>query len=238
MVCSTNKHRSQLAWGVDEDSGISESLASFELYCSPEELESFLSFRLAGLSRYSLGWPRRAAAVFWECTQGRISKAHMEALRTYALDKFHSSDTQAKFLYYAKAFLTYLTKTRLDSRYESFRLFLVLPKAIKTCKLLTGRIVTIEDVQNVLAFLKVRYTRGELDERHYVAYKASVIFGAFTGQRPDATISRITAGQVKEALKFRSREPTLHVSADQDKIRMAHFVPLHPRVIEAVEPPS
>jgi integrase len=111
-----------------------------------------------------------------------------------------------------------------------------LPKAVKTCKLLTGRIVTIEDVQNVLEFLKVRFTRGELDERHYVAYNALIIFGAFTGQRPDATIGRITAGQFEEALKFRSREPTLHVSADQDKIRMAHYVPLHPRVIEAVEP--
>jgi integrase len=129
-----------------------------------------------------------------------------------------------------------ITLKRLDARYESFRLFLELPKAVKTRKLVAGRIVTIEDVQNVLSVLKVRFTRGELDERHYVAYNALITFGAFTGQRPDATIGRITAGQVKEALKFRSREPTLHVSADQDKIRMAHYVPLHPRVIEAVEP--
>jgi hypothetical protein len=45
-----------------------------ELYYTLEELESFLTFRLAGLSRYSLGWQRRAAA-FWESTDGRISKA-------------------------------------------------------------------------------------------------------------------------------------------------------------------
>jgi hypothetical protein len=81
-----------------------------------------------------------------------------------------------------------------------------------------------------------RYERFELDERHYIAYNALVTFGAFTGQHPDATIGRITAGQFEEALKFRSREPTLHVSADKDKIRMAHYVPLHPRLIEAVEP--
>jgi len=129
-----------------------------------------------------------------------------------------------------------ITLKRLDARYQSFRLFLELPKAAKTCKLLTGRIVTIEDVQNVLSVLKSRHKRGELDERHYVAYNALITFWAFTGQRPDATIGRITAGQVKEALKFRSRGPTLLVSADQDKIRMAHYVPLHPRAIEAVEP--
>ena len=110
-----------------------------------------------------------------------VSKAHMEALRTYALDRFSSSDTQAKFLSYTRAFLSSLTKTRLDSRYESFRLFLELPKAVKTCKLLTGRIVTIEDVQNVLSVLKSRYKRGELDEQHYVAYNALIMFGAFTG---------------------------------------------------------
>ena len=98
------RQRPYITYRIDDDSsGISESLASLELYYTPEELESFLTFRLAGLSRYSVGWPRRAAAAFWEYTQGRISKAHIEALRTYALDKFHSSDTQAKFLYYAKA---------------------------------------------------------------------------------------------------------------------------------------
>jgi len=160
----------------------------------------------------------------------------MEALRKYALDRFCSSHTQAKFLGYARAFLSYLTKTSPDSRYESFRLFLELPKAVKTCKLLTRRIVTIEDVQNVLSVLKSRYKRGELDEQHYVAYNALIVFVAFTGQRPYATISRITAGQFEEALKFRSSKPTLDISADQDKIRMAHYVPLHPRIIEAVEP--
>jgi hypothetical protein len=38
--------------------------ASLELVYAREELESFLSFRLAGLSRYLFGWPRRAAAAF------------------------------------------------------------------------------------------------------------------------------------------------------------------------------
>jgi len=223
--------------GLDDDSsGPNESLTTLELYYKPDELESFLNFRLVGLSSYSLGWPRRAAAAFWECTQGRITKARMEALRMYAIDRFCSSETQAKFLSYARAFLSYLTKTRLDFRYESFRLFLELPKAVKTCKLLTGRIVTIEDVHNVLSVLKSRYKHGELDEQHYVAYNALIVFGAFTGQRLYATIGRITARQFREALKFRAKEPTLYVSADQDKVRCAHFVPLHSRVIEAVEP--
>ena len=90
----------------------------------------------------------------------------MEALQTYALDKFRCHDSKAKSLYYARASLTYLAKTKLDARYESFRLFLELPKAVKTRKLVTGRIVTIEDVQNVLAFLKVRYA-GHSDRANH-----------------------------------------------------------------------
>ncbi|MGB7902502.1 MAG: hypothetical protein WCG09_08715 [Halobacteriota archaeon] len=53
----------------DDSSGVSVPLAALELYYTPEEVEPFLTFRLAGLSRYSLGWPRRAAAAFWESTQ-------------------------------------------------------------------------------------------------------------------------------------------------------------------------
>lgn len=53
----------------DDSSGVSVPLAALELYYTPEELKAFLTFRLAGLSHYSLGWPRRAAAAFWESTQ-------------------------------------------------------------------------------------------------------------------------------------------------------------------------
>jgi len=41
----------------------------------------------------------------------------MEALLTYALDKFRSHESKAKSLNYAWAFLTYLAKTKLDARY-------------------------------------------------------------------------------------------------------------------------
>ena len=96
------KHTSQQALRLgDDSSGVSVPLAALELYYTPEEVEPFLTFRLAGLSRYSLGWPRRAAAAFWESTQGRISKARMEALLTYALDKFRSHESKAKSLNYA-----------------------------------------------------------------------------------------------------------------------------------------
>jgi len=113
-VCSTKKkHTSQQALRLGNDSsGVSVPLAALELYYTPEEVESFLTFRLAGLSRYSLGWPRLAAAAFWESTQGRISKARMGALLTYALDRFRSHDSKSKSLYYAgRSSLTWPKRT-------------------------------------------------------------------------------------------------------------------------------
>ncbi len=49
-----------------------------------------------------------------------------------------------------------------------------------------------------------------------------------------ATIARLTVGQFKEA--FKSKKPCVHVFPYQDKIRMEHYVPLHPLVVDAVKP--
>jgi hypothetical protein len=65
-------------------------------------------------------------------------------------------------------------------------------------------------------------------------YTAFVIFGAFTGQRSLATMSKLTVGQFREALQ--SKKPALQVESSQDKIHMSHYVPLHPQVVTVVQP--
>jgi hypothetical protein len=69
---------------------------------------------------------------------------------------------------------------------------------------------------------------------HYLNYKALVLFGAFTGQRPLATIARLTVGQYKEAVKL--EKPVVEVLPQQYKIRMQHYCPLLFQVLEAVLP--
>jgi hypothetical protein len=61
-----------------------------------------------------------------------------------------------------------------------------------------------------------------------------VLFGAFTGQRPLATIARLTVGQFKQAVNM--RKPVVDILPEQDKIRMQHHCPLHPQVVEAILP--
>jgi integrase len=109
-----------------------------------------------------------------------------------------------------------------------------MPKAIKESKRRTQRIVTIEDIKIVLAAINEGLENREFTKRQCQNYKALVLFGAYTGQRPIATIRKLTVGQFRAAL--RRDPPVLEVLPQQDKIRMQHYVPLHPCVVDIVTP--
>jgi len=135
---------------------------------------------------------------------------------------------------FATAFLNYLAKTHFDTRYQAFDLFLEIPKGFKARKHITSRIVTQADVENVLYAVKTAFENGEIDNDHFVNYRALLMFGAFAGQRPQATIARLTVGQFRNAVSL--EKPVLDILPEQDKIRMQHYCPLHPQVVETIAP--
>ena len=94
--------------------------------------------------------------------------------------------------------------------------------------------MTVEDVENVLKAIEKSFNIGRVDRHHYINYKAIVLLGAFTEQRPLATIARLTVEQFEEAVKM--RKPVIEILPWQDKIRMQHYCPLHPQVVEAMLP--
>lgn len=98
---------------------------------------------------------------------------------------------------------------------------------------MTARVVTKEDIEHVLAVIKAEMLKGSIDEEHARQFMGIVLFGAFTGQRPYSTIAQLRVEQFREALKL--DKPVVHVESAQDKIRMEHFVPLHPQLAGAVE---
>jgi integrase len=136
-------------------------------------------------------------------------------------------------LSFAKAFLKYLTKVRLDTRYHAFEVFLERPRTIKTRNNVTSRIITKEDIQNVIAHISNAAKNGLISDYRAKRYRAFILFGAFCGQRSLATISKLTVGQFREALQ--SDKPCIEVQSSQDKIKMQHYVPLHPQVIRAIQ---
>ncbi|MFZ0011881.1 MAG: hypothetical protein WAL97_08265 [Halobacteriota archaeon] len=155
-------------------------------------------------------------------------------MRANVLIKYRDNDAKRKVLQFARAFLRFMAKISFDQRYAAFDLFLQLPRSVKEQKRVTDRIVTKEDVENVLAAIGHANRSGSIDAYHCLNYKAMVMFGAFTGQRPLVTIARLTVGQFKEALKL--EKPVVNIFPEQDKIRMQHYCPLHPQVVEAILP--
>jgi len=112
------------------------------------------------------------------------------------------------------------------------RPFLEMPKGLKARKHVTSRIVTQEDVENLLLAAKRAYEKGDIDAHHYGNYRAIILFGALAGQRPQATIAKLTVQQFREAIQ--QDKAVLDVLPAQDKIRMQHYCSLHPQVVEAV----
>ncbi len=169
-----------------------------------------------------------------DCTNGSISKEAIDKLRLFVLNKYRSEDSHIKVLSFAKSFLKFLIKARLDSRYHAFEVFLERPRAIKTRNNVTSRIVTKEDIENILAHVGNARKDGLVSSYRAQHYAAFVLFGAFTGQRSLATMAKLTIGQFREAL--RSDKPCIEVQSSQDKIKMQHYVPLHPQVIDQIQP--
>jgi len=134
---------------------------------------------------------------------------------------------------FAKAFLQFLTLTKQEPRYTSFAIYLELPRAVKERKSMT-EIVSKEDIQNVLGYIKRAEQHGEISKQRAEQYTAFVIFGAFSGQRSESTIAKLTVGQFREALKM--EKPAIMVKSSQDKVRMSHWIPIHPQALEAVKP--
>jgi hypothetical protein len=211
-----------------------QGLASLELKYTKKELLDYTEFRLAGISKASVPWMKRNSRIFWDNSKGVISKERCVALRAHLSARYTDIWAPRKVMNFATAFLTYLAKTHFDTRYQAFDLFLEMPKGLKVRKHVTGRIVTKEDVENVLYTIQKSFENGEIDSDHYLNYRALVLFAAFGGQRPQATIARLAVGQFRAAVNH--QKPVIDVLPEQDKIRMQHYCPLHPQVVDGVRP--
>ena len=210
-------------------------LLDLRLLFTREDLDGYLILRAAGLTPKTVTWLKKSAELLWNLTRGVVSVTTMCRLRDHVLAKYQDNDAKRKVLQFARAFLRYMSKISFDQRYSAFDLFLQLPRAVKEQKRVTERIVTKDDIERLLSAIERSYQNGEVDTYHHLNYAALVLFGAYTGQRPYATIKKLTAEQFRAAIAQDSEKPVVHVRAEQDKIRMEHYVPLHPKVVEAVQ---
>ena len=123
---------------------------------------------------------KRNSRTFWDNAKGVISKEKCDALQAHIAARYTDIWTPRKVMNFATAFLKYLAKTHFATRYQAFELFLEMPKGLKTRKHVTSRIVTKEDVENVLRAIKASLANGEINREHYLNFRAIVLFSAFT----------------------------------------------------------
>ena len=203
-----------------------------ELKFTQEEFYQFIDHRKIGLSQKSHDWINRAAYTTWKHTQGIISREVLTGFRDFILSKYSSRDSYIKSVGLLRSFLKYLTKTRMDTRFAAFDIFLEPPKIKKDRKTITTRVVTIDDIKYVLNVIDENERVGELDHDRAMHHRTFILIGAYSGQRPGSTLAKITIGQIRAALAM--EKPCIHVLSSQDKIRMEHWVPLHPELIRSL----
>ena len=194
---------------TERSGGRDTNLATLVLQYTKQELASYTKSRIAGISKASVPWMKQCSAILWDVIKGTISKQRCDALRQHIATRYNDAYAPRKVLNFATAFLKYLAKMHFDTRYKAFELFLELPKGLKVRKHVTSRIVTEEDVRNVLSAFERAYQRDEIDRAHYLHYRAIVLFSAFTGQRSQATIARLRVGQFMAAIA--SKKPVIEI---------------------------
>lgn len=203
-------------------------IKSILLNYNKDELDAYTEKRLSGVADKTRNWIETASQTFWEQTQGVINLETINRLYNYTLEKWNSRDSWSKVLSFAKAFLEYLAKTHFDQRFQAFDLFLEMPKNIKERKRTTDRVITEDDIKNVIKKIVKSWRNGNLDYERALNYVCQTLFGAYTGQRPESTISKLRVDQFKDV---KNGNPVIQVEANQDKIRMEHYVPLHPKLM-------
>jgi integrase len=199
-------------------------LNELALTFSKKELDEYVSYRVSLVHQKSGTWLIKASKIFWEITQGCVTKTRIDQLRQFVLSEYQSRDSWGKIFYFAKSFLEYLARTHFDHRFKDFSLFIEKPRMRVERKMLTSRIITVQDVSKTLE--KILCAPISTDER--INFQTLILFLAYSGQRV-VTTSRLTVGQFRHALE--SNPPVLTVEANQDKIRLQHYVPIHNNLI-------
>ena len=136
------------------------NLSLLQLEFTQDELETYTTSRKVGLSKATIPWINKAAAIFWNSTHGAINKSIVEILRKFVVTKYQCEYAKGKALNFARASLKYLTKIYLYTRYQAFEIFLQKPKAPKERKNVTARIITKEDIANII----VHISKAEQEE--------------------------------------------------------------------------
>ncbi|MGA2919260.1 hypothetical protein [Methanoregula sp.] len=191
------------------------------------DIEQYLGQKCYAVSKKSFNWINKILTDFYQFSHGILEKGKLIEYAQYLFKKYPSYSTRHKHFVYVRNFIKNLAQARDEHQISSLLVYFEMPKVRREIKLLTSRIITQEDVKNALLAIE----KSSLPELTKQNYHCAIMFLAYSGQRV-ITACRITAEQFQEALN--QTPPVLIVRADQDKIKLAHHVPLHPELISSL----
>ena len=169
---------------------------------------------------------------FYEKTKGKISQNILIEVSNELSASKHSPLYVKKFYIYINNFIKYLGRAYNNPSLQNMTMYMRYPKNRRTTKLMTTRIMAIEDISTAIQSIEDAPITGGRKPNWKENYIATLLFLAYTGQRA-ITTSRLTVGQMRKALT--QNPPVLTVEAEQDKLKMAHYVPLHTALIPHIK---
>ena len=171
-----------------------------------------------------------------EVTGRIISRDSILKFRNWYMTKYSHYETRKKYYTTTKNFLEWLYKKTGDYRFRELKGLLVTPK--RPSKKINSIHLKEDDVRNVIsAIYRLPINPHDSKRRHYyskIKFIAFVLLASYTGQRPEATLVKLTYDDIQQALQ--RDPPMLWIPEEKDKESFPHWVPLHPVVVEWLEP--
>jgi hypothetical protein len=196
------------------------------------DVEIYYTLQLQGLSQNHIVSVKNIIGKFYEKTHGKINQNILIEVSNELSASKYSYVYIKKFYIYINNFIKYLGRAYNNPMLLNMTMYMRCPKNKRTIKLMTVRVMDSEDITTVIQSIKDTSITDGRKPNWKENYIATILFLAYTGQRAYTT-SRLTAGQMRIALA--SNPPILTVEAEQDKLKMAHYVPLHPVLIPHIK---
>ena len=186
------------------------------------EIQEYFEYRKSKVkSDKTLYWIEKSIRELMNHTKGKINRKTLIKFQNWFKSKY-GYQSQCKFHDNTKNLLEWLYKKTGDTFFRDLQD--VLERPTRDSKKLNEILVREADIKNVI---KATW-RIKIPKEYRIKYVAAILFAAYTGQRPDATISKLTYNDFKDALS--RKPPIIYIPEEKDKERFPHWVPIHPVV--------
>jgi len=190
-----------------------------------DDIQTYFTLQLTGLSTNHARSIRNIIGYFYKKTKGKITKENLLAVSSELTQSKYSYVYVKKFYTYINNFIKFLGHAQDNPSLLNMTMYMRCPKSKRTIKLMTTRIMDTADISNTIEAIKQAHETDGRKLNWKKNYIATILFLSYTGQR-SYTTARLTVKQLKDALA--NNPPVLTVESEQDKLKMAHYVPLHP----------